>query len=50
MAIESDSKQSDFVSVCVVDEMLIRGVLETVNSSRSFIVQKNERITANVFS
>ncbi len=28
MAIESDSKQSDFVSVCVVDEMLIRGVLE----------------------
>ncbi len=46
MAIESDSKQSDFVSVCVVDEMLI----SSVNSGRSFIVQKNERITANVFS
>ncbi len=27
MAIESDRKQSDFVSVCVVDEMLIRSVL-----------------------
>lgn len=43
MSIEFDRKQSDFVSVCVVDETLIRSVLELC-----FIIQKNEHIIADV--